>query len=187
MPSVAPTMRPRLSTASTTSGSGLFHCDFGWMPISAPLPTADSTGAFVNTSASGPMPTSRYCDHRPCSISSAFSFIACAEPGTTAARSSPISARTRLRTSTARLASPRVCSSITRSSMLAAKVTPAALMTCRSQGARKYGLASSGAAALLASSSWMLPMRCPGVRFTSVAGSPRSSRLLTVATTALKS
>jgi hypothetical protein len=28
-------------------------------------PTEASTGALVNTSASGPMPTSRYCDHRP--------------------------------------------------------------------------------------------------------------------------
>src|SRR3954453_10674528 len=36
LPSVAPTIFPLLATTSTTSGSGLFHADFGWMPISAP-------------------------------------------------------------------------------------------------------------------------------------------------------
>ena len=43
-------------TASTTSGSGLFHSDFGWMPTSAPVPTADIGCALVKISASGPMP-----------------------------------------------------------------------------------------------------------------------------------
>ncbi|MNG25544.1 hypothetical protein D3C84_1104160 [compost metagenome] len=65
LPRVAPRIWPRLLTASTTSGSGLFQWEWGWMPISLPLPTAASTGALVNTSASGPMPTSRYCDQRP--------------------------------------------------------------------------------------------------------------------------
>src|SRR5207253_5478213 len=60
LPSAAPTVSPRLFTASTISGSGLFHCDFGCRPTSAPQPTADSTGALVKISASGPMPTSRY-------------------------------------------------------------------------------------------------------------------------------
>ena len=41
LPSVAPTTRPVSLTASTISGSGLFHSDFGWMPTSAPVPTAD--------------------------------------------------------------------------------------------------------------------------------------------------
>ena len=62
LPSVAPRTSPREFTASTTSGSGLFHDEARSTPISAPNPTEDSTGALVNTSASGPMPTSRYCD-----------------------------------------------------------------------------------------------------------------------------
>ena len=36
LPSVAPTMRPAEDTASTTSGSGLFQVDIGWMPPSTP-------------------------------------------------------------------------------------------------------------------------------------------------------
>jgi hypothetical protein len=56
------------STTSTTSGSGLFQAESERMPTCAPVPTAASTGALVKTSASGPMPTSRYdqtpaCDH----------------------------------------------------------------------------------------------------------------------------
>ena len=38
-------------------------------------------GDLVKISASGPMPTSRYCDHRPFCCSSFFSSIACGEPG----------------------------------------------------------------------------------------------------------
>ena len=60
LPNVAPWMRPWLSTASTTSGSGLFQLEPGWMPIALPLPTAANIGALVKISASGPMPTSRY-------------------------------------------------------------------------------------------------------------------------------
>ena len=43
------------------------------MPTSAPVPTADIGCALVKISASGPMPTSRYCDHAPCAISTSFS------------------------------------------------------------------------------------------------------------------
>ena len=37
----------------------------------------------VKISASGPMPTSRYCDHTPCSSSTSFRRAASGEPGTT--------------------------------------------------------------------------------------------------------
>ena len=49
-------MRPRLDTASTTSGSGLFQRETGCSPTSAPQPTADIGWPLVKTSASGPMP-----------------------------------------------------------------------------------------------------------------------------------
>src|SRR6058998_1628853 len=92
LPSAAPTVSPRLFTASTISGSGLFHCDFGCRPTSAPQPTADSTGALVKISASGPMPTSRYCDQAPRAISFALISMASGEPGFSVDRSVPISA-----------------------------------------------------------------------------------------------
>ena len=66
LPSVAPRVSPRLLTASTISGSGLFQSLSGWMPISAPVPTALIGCDLVKISASGPIPTSRYCDHMPC-------------------------------------------------------------------------------------------------------------------------
>ena len=47
----------------------------------APQPTADIGCALVKTSASGPMPTSRYCDQSPRSISAALSAIGRVEPG----------------------------------------------------------------------------------------------------------
>ncbi len=49
--------------------------------MSAPVPTEESTGALVKISASGPMPTSRYCDHAPCASNTSFTFAASAEPG----------------------------------------------------------------------------------------------------------
>ena len=137
LPSVAPTVSPRLFTVSTISGSGLFHSDFGWMPIAAPVPTADIGCDLVKISASGPMPTSRYCDHAPCFRSASFRRAASGDPGFTARRLSPMTATMALRTDSALDASPRACSSITRSSMLATNVTPAAFSACRSQGARK--------------------------------------------------
>ena len=51
------------------------------MPISAPMPTADIGCDLVKISASGPMPTSRYCDHACCAISTSFRRAASGEPG----------------------------------------------------------------------------------------------------------
>src|SRR3546814_20546112 len=69
LPRVAPTISPRGSTISTTSGSGLFQVESDRTPIGAPVPTVESTGDLEKTSASGPMATSRYCDHMPSEIS----------------------------------------------------------------------------------------------------------------------
>ena len=60
------------------------------MPISLPVPTVAIGGHLVKTSASLPMPTSRYCDQAPCSIRCAFRRIAASEPGTILDRSVPI-------------------------------------------------------------------------------------------------
>src|SRR3546814_9312011 len=68
LPSVAPCARPSGATSSTTSGSGLFQVEADRTPISAPQPTFDRTGDLVKISASGPIATSRYCDHMPSSI-----------------------------------------------------------------------------------------------------------------------
>ena len=51
------------------------------MPASMPVPTAAIGCALVKISASGPMPTSRYWLHAPCSISTCFSCAASADPG----------------------------------------------------------------------------------------------------------
>ena len=91
LPSVAPTVRPcarrprarsRARDCSTPTS--------GWMPISAPVPTADIGCDLVKISASGPMPTSRYCDHAPCAISASLSRAASGDPGRTLDRLSPI-------------------------------------------------------------------------------------------------
>src|SRR5690606_6071309 len=82
LPRAAPTAWLRLLTASTTSGSGLFHSDWGSSPTHAPVPTDAMGGALENTSASGPMPTSRYWDHCPRACSSAFSAMAWGEEHT---------------------------------------------------------------------------------------------------------
>src|SRR3546814_7623739 len=50
-------------------------------PISAPQPTVDRTGDLVKISASGPIATSRYCDHMPSSISACLSVAASPLPG----------------------------------------------------------------------------------------------------------
>ena len=65
LPSVAPRISPRLFTTSTTSGSGLFQLESERTPILAPQPTLASGAVLVKISASGPIATSRYCDHRP--------------------------------------------------------------------------------------------------------------------------
>src|SRR5436309_2715667 len=78
--------------------------------------------------ASGPIPTSRYCDHMPFSMRSALSFIAASEPGLSFDRSSPMRDLISLRIAGAAAGLPRARSSITRSSIEIAKVTPAALI-----------------------------------------------------------
>ena len=54
--------------------------------MSAPIPTADIGCDLVKISASGPMPTSRYCDHAPCAISASLRRAASGEPGRTRAK-----------------------------------------------------------------------------------------------------
>ena len=87
LPSVAPTVLPADDTASTISGSGLFQVEAARMPISAPVPTDDIGWPLVKISASGPMPTSRYCDQTPRSISRSFSRAALSDPGLISDRS----------------------------------------------------------------------------------------------------
>ncbi len=108
-----------------------------------PVPTDDSVGALVNTSASGPMPTSRYWLQAFWSINTCFSRIACSEPGFSLERSSPTRRTTSLRIASAEDGLPRARSSITRSSIEIAKVTPAAFSTCRSTGASRCGFVAS--------------------------------------------
>jgi hypothetical protein len=60
------------------------------MPISAPVPTALIGCDLVKISASGPMPTSRYCDHRFLAEQHLLQLRASGEPGRTLDRSSPI-------------------------------------------------------------------------------------------------
>ena len=124
--SVAPLASARLFDTMTISGSGLFQLEIGCRPTSAPQPTEDMGWLLVKTSASGPMPTSRYCDHRPASISVALTRLASSEPGTRSRRLEPMMPPTRLRISSAFFGSPAACSSITRSTIDPAKVTPQA-------------------------------------------------------------
>ena len=181
-PKVAPTILPADETIITTSGSGLFHLEIGCRPTSNPVPTADSTGDLVKISASGPMPTSRYCDQAPLACSISFSRMASGPPGLTLERSLPTSAVTSARKVLARAASPRACSSITRSIMLTAKVTPAALMACRSIGASSHGLAASRRpGGVLASSASSGPMAVPLAWVSAATGSGCSVRSRMVA------
>ena len=117
LPSVAPTIWPSRVTTSTTSGSGLFQVDFGCRPASTQVPTADSTGALVNTSASGPMPTSRYWLQAFCETSTSLTCCASAEPGFSRDRSVPTIRVTSARIACAESGLPRARSSITRSSI----------------------------------------------------------------------
>ncbi len=107
----------------------------------------DSGWALVNTSASGPMPTSRYCDHRPCSTSTLRSAPAWAEPGTICDRSAPMRLARVSRMASALAGSPLACSSTTRSSRLVAKVTPAAVHRLQVDR-RQQSMADSGRAGL---------------------------------------
>ncbi len=129
--------RPRLSTASTISGSGLFQREAGCRPTAVPKPTEESGWALVNTSASGPMPTSMYWDQAPRACRACLRAIASSDPGVMRDRSVPIIAWSSLRSSVARAGSPPACSSMTRSSRLTAKVTPQAFTAWRSQGASR--------------------------------------------------
>ena len=104
---------------------------------SSPDPTADIGWLLVNTSASAPMPTSRYCDQAPALTSASLSRIAAGEPGLSVLRSSPRTLTISSRAFAAPSRLPRARSSITRSSSDCAKVTPAALIACRSMGASK--------------------------------------------------
>ena len=143
LPSVAPTIRPSEETASTTSGSGLFQEEFGWMPASMPVPTAAIGWHLVKISASGPMPTSRYWLQAPCWISTSFRCAASGEPGFRLLRSSPTRRVISSRIAPAAFMSPRARSSMTRSSMEMAKVTPAALIAWRSMGVSSQGRVGS--------------------------------------------
>ncbi len=177
LPSVAPTIRPFEATASTTSGSGLFHDEAGCSPASAPVPTAAMAGALVKISASGPIPTSRYCDQAPCAISTDLRCMASGEPGFSLEKSSPTSRVISARMPAAAPRSPRARSSMTRSSIEIAKVTPAALMACRSIGASSQGDAGSRASSgVLRRMSSSEPIRSPLASSRASAGSGVSQR-----------
>ena len=89
-PSVAPIGCPSGRTTITASGSGLFQLDFACTPMRLPVPTDDSTAAFVKISGSGPMPTSKYCDQSPSALSTSLTFAASGEPGSTDEIAPPI-------------------------------------------------------------------------------------------------
>ena len=75
------------------------------------------------------MPTSRYWLQAPCSISTSFGRIASGDPGLSFEKSSPTSRSISFRIASAEAGLPRARSSITRSSIEIAKVTPAAFIT----------------------------------------------------------
>src|SRR5438445_107490 len=139
LPRVTPTMAPARLITSTSSGSGLLQTEAGWMPTRAPSPTAAMGGHLAKSSASGPIPTSRYCDHMPRATRTSLMRAASGDPGLTPRRSGPMMAWISRRTPSASAGLPRARSSMTRSSRLATKVTPLALTACRSQGASSQG------------------------------------------------
>ncbi len=106
----------------------------------------------VKTSASGPMPTSRYWLQRPSPCSAALAAAAASLPGWMSRRLAPISPAMRARTASALAGSPAARSSITRSTIERAKVTPQALSACRSQGAMSRRPSPASAARAIASS-----------------------------------
>ena len=89
-------------------------------------PTEDRVGALVKTSASGPMPTSRYWLQAP-GRRAPPSGPSLRRAGLSRLSRRPPGAATSARMAAAAPASPRARSSITRSSIDTAKVTPAAL------------------------------------------------------------
>ncbi len=167
LPSVAPRTVPSERTTSTISGSGLFHSEIGWIPTSAPQPTEAIGCALVKISASGPMPTSRYCDQRPISCSTRLTSCAFSDPAGTPRRDWPITGARRSRIDCARPLSPLACSSITRSTMLSAKVTPAAFTACRSIGASRLrprpASASSTEPRSVSPSAWASQFASPSI------------------------
>ena len=72
LPRVTATIAPSRLITSTSSGSGLLHTEAGCTPTRAPVPTAAIGGHLLKSSASGPMPTSRYCDHIPLATRTSF-------------------------------------------------------------------------------------------------------------------
>ena len=69
----SPPARPRAPGCSRSRS--------GCSPASMPCRPPPCGCALVKISASGPMPTSRYCDQAPCSISTRLSSAACATAG----------------------------------------------------------------------------------------------------------
>ena len=123
------------------------------------------------------MPTSRYCDQAPCSISVRFSSAACGEPGTRFFRSPPSCLLTWARIASAFSGAPFACSSMTRSSMERGNVTPAAFTACRSAGGSSQGRRSLRVSwGVLASRSSSEDMRSPGASRTILPGSSISAR-----------
>ena len=137
LPRVAPFIIPMLFTAKTISGSGLFQLEIGFKPTSSPKPTEDNVAAFVKTSASFPIPTSKYWDHKPSLINAFFTSLALSDPGVIFCKLSPIKPPIWFLRFSAFLGSPAALSSITLSTIDLANVTPHALITCKSQGARR--------------------------------------------------
>ena len=180
LPSVAPCTLPSEAMTRTTSGSGLFHAESGCTPMSAPVPTAAIGCAFVNSSASGPSPTSRYGDQRLRALRCCLSSAASGLPGRTSAMLDPRMPVISARAVSARAGSPRACSSITRSSMLRTKVTPEALIAWRSTGASSLGRSSLPAAVAVRQSS-RSAIRSPDAARSAAAGSGSSIRSRMVA------
>jgi hypothetical protein len=103
-------------------------------------------------------------------------------------RSSPTSRTTSLRIASAEAGLPRARSSITRSSIEIAKVTPAAFRTCRSSGASSQGLVGSRrSGGVLATMLSRSPIRSPAVPRSASTGLASSQSALTVENRALTS
>ncbi len=136
------------------------------MPTRAPSPTAAMGGHFVKSSASGPMPTSRYWDHMPCATRTSLMRAASGDPGFTPRRSGPTMAWISRRTPSASAGFPRARSSMTRSSRLATNVTPLAFTAWRSFGARSHGRAASREPSTLLATSASIPARTGAVWIT---------------------
>ena len=139
LPSVAPTIAAAAVDGSTTSGSGLFQPISDGCRPRRRCPTAAIGGALVKISASGPMPTSRYCDQTPCAISTSFRRCASSRARLELARSSPMSATDRLPD---RRRPRRIAARLLLDDALEHRDhegDAAALIACRSNGASSQG------------------------------------------------